>query len=92
MPNSDHLWALLVHHRDSKRGTPSLSCGLSFKVSNNSDEKLIKYGNRKITPNYVVTIMAILQTIPQVVEAAFGLMPDFAPGVNWMYDLRDSVK
>ena len=73
-------------------GTPSLSCGLSFKVSNNSDEKLIEYGNRTITPNYVVTIMAVLQTIPQVVEAESGLMPDFAPGATWMYDLRDSVK
>lgn len=73
-------------------GTPSLSSHISFKVSNESDESLISYGNRKLTPNYVVTIMAILQTIPQVVEAKAGLVPSFKPPINWMQDLRDSVK
>jgi len=73
-------------------GTPSLSAGVSFKVSNKTDEKVIKFGNRAITPNYVVTIMSVIQTIPQVAEAKAGLMPSFNPGVNWMYDLRDTVK
>lgn len=73
-------------------GTPSLCSHISFKVSNESDEKLISYGNRKITPNYVVTIMSVLQTIPQVVEGKSGLLPSVKPPVNWMQDLRDSVK
>lgn len=73
-------------------GTPSLCSHISFKVSNESDEKVINYGNRVLTPNYVVTVMSIIQTIPSVVEAEAGLLPSFKPPVHWMQDLRDTVK
>ncbi len=70
-------------------GTPSLESHFSFKVSNENDEKLISYGNRKLTPNYIVTIMSILNAIPTVVEADAGLMPSIKPPVHWKKDLRD---
>lgn len=73
-------------------GTPSLCSHFSFKVSNENDEKLISFGNRKLTPNYIVTIMSILNAIPTVVETEAGLMPSIKPPVHWMQDLRDSVK
>lgn len=73
-------------------GTPSLQSHVSFKASNYSDEKLISYGNRKLTPNYIVTIMSVLNSIPTIVEAEAGLHPSIRPQVTWMQDMRDSVK
>lgn len=73
-------------------GTPSLNSHISFKASNYSDEKLISFGNRKLTPNYVITIMSVLNTIPTIVAAEAGLHPSIRPQVTWMQDIRDSVK
>lgn len=73
-------------------GTPSLSSHISFKASNYSDEKVVSFGNRKLTPNYIVTIMSVLNAIPTIVEAAAGLHPSIRPQVTWMQDMRDSVK
>lgn len=73
-------------------GTPSLCSHISFKASNYSDEKLVDYGNRKLTPNYIVTIMSLVNAIPTIVEAEAGLHPSIRPQVTWTQDLRDSVR
>jgi hypothetical protein len=73
-------------------GTPSLCSHVQFKVSNNTDEQLVSYGNRKITPNYIVTIMSLINAIPYVTEYESGLVPSIKPPVHWMQDLRDGIK
>jgi len=73
-------------------GRPSLKMTLNLRVSNESDESFFEYGNRKITPGYIATIVPCLQAVPYVVNAPAGIMPSFDPSLHWMYDLRDSVK
>lgn len=73
-------------------GTPSLQSHISFKVSNHNDEKLIRYGSKALTPNYIVTISSVLNSIPQVIEAEPGLYPSIKCPGHWMQDMRDSVK
>jgi 4-hydroxy-tetrahydrodipicolinate reductase len=73
-------------------GTPSLCSHISFKESNINDKGIISFGNRKLTPNYIVTIMSIINAIPTVVEAEKGLMPSIKPQVHWMKDIRNSIK
>ena len=74
-------------------GTPSLSSLLFLsKQVITLMKKVVSFGNRKLTPNYIVTIMSVLNTIPTIVEAAAGLHPSIRPQVTWMQDMRDSVE
>lgn len=70
-------------------GTPSLCSHIQFKVSNKTDDKIIRYGNRALTPNYIVTISSLLNAIPYIVNYDAGLVPSIKPPVHWMQDLRD---
>lgn len=73
-------------------GRPSMRMSLDFSVSNKNDERFHKLGNLEVEPAYVAALAPCLQAIPHVVAAAPGLMPSFDPSLNWMQDLRDSVK
>lgn len=48
--------------------------------------------NRVLTPNYIVTISSVLNSIPQVVEAEAGLYPSIKCPGHWMQEMRESAK